>query len=260
MKAREALRVLAEITESQWGMVTSAQARARGVSHMSLSRLTESGDLVRLSHGIYKSAAVPGDEHESLRTAWLAADPKRFAWERLQERPGSLVVSGESAALLLGIGDLAALQNEFTTSSRKQTQRGGVRYRMRRLPDRDVTIRAGLPVTTVERTIADLVEDRAELGHVADALRDAARQSQLDVGRLVELLSPLAKRNGHAKGDGRALFDELLVIAGIDAASLSKQIAAVLADADPSGALTIVELLSLSQQAKKAASRESTSP
>lgn len=60
MKSREALKVLAEVSESQWGMVTSAQANGRGVSHMNLTRLTESGDLVRLSHGVYKDAGAPG--------------------------------------------------------------------------------------------------------------------------------------------------------------------------------------------------------
>ena len=36
MKSRVALQQLAEVTESQWGMVTSAQARARGIAHMTL--------------------------------------------------------------------------------------------------------------------------------------------------------------------------------------------------------------------------------
>ncbi|MBK7822870.1 MAG: type IV toxin-antitoxin system AbiEi family antitoxin domain-containing protein [Tessaracoccus sp.] len=62
------------MTESQWGLVTSAQA-PRGVTHMNLTRLTESGDLVRVTHGVYRDAGAPSTEHEELRAAWLAAGP-----------------------------------------------------------------------------------------------------------------------------------------------------------------------------------------
>lgn len=224
MKSGDARKVLAELTESQWGMVTSAQANARGVSHMNLTRLTEAGDLIRLSHGVYKDAGAAGGEHEELRAAWLASEPTRLAWDRLDEKPGTVVVSGESAASLHGIGNLRAMHNEFTSPSRKQTQRGDVRYRIRTLSSVDVTVRGGLPVTTPERTIADLVEQRTQLDHVGDALRDAARTSRLDADRLTELLAPLAQRNGQPRGDGAALLEQLLEAARIDLQSLSKQI------------------------------------
>lgn len=249
MKAREALQVLAEVMESQWGMVTSAQARVRGVSLMNLTRLTESGDLVRLAHGVYRSASAPSEEHEDLRAAWLAADPQRLAFERIAENPGSVVVSGESAARVHGIGDLRALVSEFTTPMRKQTQRQDVHYRMRVLPDQDVIVRVGLPVTTPERTIVDLVENREDLSLVAAALRDADRQFHLDMSRLEDLLAPLAARNGHRKGDGGALLDELLQIAGIDLDSLAEQVAS----APDFGALVTAKFLDGLQNPGRAA-------
>lgn len=227
MQSRESLRTLAEVTESQWGMVTSAQASARGISHMNLSRLTDSGSLVRLAQGVYRDAGAPSVEHEELRAAWLAIEPKKLAYERLQDLPNTGVVSGESASRLHAIGDLRASRSEFTTPTRKQTQRPDVRYRTRSLPEQDVTVRDGLPVTTRERTIADLVEDRQDLSLVAGVLRDAAQQSRLDLDRLSDLLGPLAERNGHPKGDGDALLEDLLQTGGIDAASVAKHLAAI---------------------------------
>ncbi len=227
MESREALRVLAEVTESQWGMTTSAQALARGVSHMNLTRLTHSGDLVRLAHGVYRDAGAPSTEHEELRAAWLAAEPTKLAYERLADHPPGAVVSGISACKLHGIGDLRAMRSEFTTPTRRQTQRPDVRYRTRVLPERDVTLRDGLPVTTVERTIADLVEDRHDLSIVAGVLRDGAQLSRLDAERLVELLCPLAERNGHSKGNGRALLTQLMQLGGIDIESLAERLAAI---------------------------------
>ncbi len=109
----------------------------------------------------------------------------------------------------------------------RQTQRADLHYRRRDLPEEDVTIRDGLPATTPERTIADLVEDRTDLSIVADALRDAVRKSELDLGLLADGLARLAERNGHRKGDGVALLDQLLVIAGLDREAIAKQIASL---------------------------------
>ena len=225
MKSRVALQQLAEVTESQWGMVTTAQARVQGIDHMTLKRLNDDGYLIRLIHGVYRSAGAPSAEHEELRAAWLAAEPRRLALERLHDNRPGIVVSGESAARLHGIGDLWATRSEFTSPTRRQSQRLDVRYRTRNLPREDVTVRDGLPTTTRERTIADLIEDRQDLSTVADALRDATRQSSLDTERLTELLAPLARRNGCAAGDGAALLEKLSRSAGIDEDSWVRRIA-----------------------------------
>jgi predicted transcriptional regulator of viral defense system len=225
MKSRKALHVLSEVTELQWGLATSAQARSRGISPMTITRLCKSGDFIRIAHGVYRDAGSPSDEHEALRAAWLMTEPDKPAYERLSEHPVSFVVSGESATRLHNIGDLRAPHHEFTTPSRKQTQRADTRYRIATLPEQDITIKNGLPVTTRERTIADLIESRHDLSLIADALRDAYTQFNIDTPRFAELLSPLAKRNGHARGDGAALLEQLLAIAGINQSALAHKVA-----------------------------------
>ncbi|MDX2376499.1 type IV toxin-antitoxin system AbiEi family antitoxin domain-containing protein [Microbacterium sp. LRZ72] len=227
MKARNALRELAEMSAPQWGMVTSAQAAARGVTRLDLSRLTESGDLVRLAHGVYKDAGAPSGAHLDVRAGWLSSEPARLASDRLADGHRGVVVSGQTAAWLHDIGDLRSNRTELTSPVRRQTQRADLHYRRRDLPEEDVTVRDGLPVTTLERTIADLVEDRTDLSVVADALRDASRKSELDLGLLANRLAPLAERNGHRKGDGVALLDKLLVIAGLDRETIARQIASL---------------------------------
>lgn len=206
---------------------------------MNLTRLAEAGDLIRLTHGVYRDAGAPGDEHEELRAAWLAIEPAQLAYERLEEGPADVVVSGESAARLHALGDLRAMRSEFTTPARKQTQRSDVHYKTRRLSAVDVTVREGLPVTTIERTIADLVEDRNDLTVVANVLGDAVRRSRLDAGRLVELLRPLADRNGYGKDNGEGFLADLQRLAGLDRESL----AARLADDPALGALVTVKYL-----------------
>lgn len=194
---------------------------------MNLVRLEQSGDLIRVAHGIYRDAGAPADEHEQIRAAWLAADPTKLAHERLDDDPISAVVSGRSAAALHGIGDLPAEVHELTTPTRKQTQRDDLRYRIRVLPSQDIAVRGGLPLTTRERTIADLVEEREDLSLVADVLRDAARQSTLDTGHLVALLSLLAARNGHPRGDGDSLLRQLLDTAGLGVDDMVRTVTSV---------------------------------
>ena len=225
MKSMEALRILAELTSYQWGMMTSAQASMRGITRLDLSRLAEAGHLNRLAHGVYMDAGAPGDEFDDLRAAWLSTEPKLLAEVRIKDRGNGVVVAGEAATLLHGIGDFQAHQRDFVSPTRRQTQRQEIRFRQRELDPRDVTLAHGLPVMTIERTIADLVEDLKDLSLIADALRDASGTRTIDLDRLRELLAPLAGRNGFRKGDGAALLHRLMEIAGIDADSLARLLA-----------------------------------
>lgn len=224
MKSGEALRKLADVTASQWGMVTTAQANALGITRLTLSRLAESGHLERLAHGVYRDAGTPSDEFEDLRAAWLSTEPKLLAEDRLGELADGVVVASSSAALLHGVGDLWANRHEFVTARRRQTQRAEIRYRQRNLEDRDITLVEGLPVMVLERTLADLLDEVGELSLVADALSSAVRKQTLDLDRLRELLSPLAERNGFKRHDGDAVLEQLLETAGLDLESVARRI------------------------------------
>lgn len=198
MDALDVLRELSQITATQWGLVTTAQAGRRGVSRLYLSRLADAGHLERLGHGVYRAAGVPADRFEALKAAWLSVDPKLTAEERLRRTVADAVVSGAAAAYLHGLGDLVPEPYEFTVPARRQTQRSEIRFRVRQLSKDSVTLREGLPVTTVEQTIADLVEARTDWSLVADALADAGWP---DRGLLAVLLDPLVARNGFASGE-----------------------------------------------------------
>lgn len=226
MKSKDALRVLAEVTPYQWGMVTSAQASMHSITRLDLSRLTEAGHLKRLAHGVYMDSGAPGDQFDDLRAVWLSTDPKKMGEERIKERANGVVVAGASAARLHDIGDLWSDRHEFVFPTRRQTQRPDIHYRQRVLAPQDLTLVEGLPAMTMERTIADLVEEVGDLSLVADALRDASLKRHLDVARLRKLFAPLAERNGFRKSDGPALLSRLLEIAGIDPDTVARRVAA----------------------------------
>jgi len=225
MRSVDVLRTLADITAYQWGMVTAGQASMAGVSRLDLSRLAQSGHLNRLAHGVYMDAGVPSSPLDDLRAAWLSTDPRILGAARLSEPAAGVVVAASSAAALHGIGDLWAQRHEFISPTRRQSQRQNIRYRTRTLDAQDVTVVEGLPVMTLERTITDLVEEVGDLSLVSDALREAARQRELDLDRLTQLLAPLAHQHGFATADGAALLERLQQDAGIDPDTLARQIA-----------------------------------
>lgn len=210
--------VIADLTSEQWGLVTTRQAENRGIGRVVLARMSEAGRLERLTQGVYRLTSTPATPFDELRALWLSMDPKRLAEERLAEP--DIVVGGATAAWLHGVGDLQPTPYTFWSRSRRQSKRPDVRFRTRPVHPSDVTTVEGLPVTTVERTIADLLTDREDLSLVVDAFRDAATQgAPLNRERLREVLAPAASILGVNPGDGAAAHAALERRAGTDLAS-----------------------------------------
>ncbi|MGJ7907946.1 type IV toxin-antitoxin system AbiEi family antitoxin domain-containing protein [Actinopolyspora sp. H202] len=210
MKATQALAKLCDYSSAQWGMVTTAQARQVDVGKVTLTRLVDRGVLVRQRHGVYAVAAAEETEHADIKAAWLALNPGVAVWERpvLDEKGG--VISHRSAALLHDLGDLVADSTEMLVPRRRNLRDPSLRLRPRVLEEADVTLIAGLPVTTIERTVVDLLEDHVDASHVAPIIHYAARDGRLDLNRLAPRIDVYSRRYGLANGDGQALLDHLL--------------------------------------------------
>lgn len=226
MTALASLGALAGISAAQWGLVTTAQANEIGVSRVQLTRLAQQGLIERLCHGVYRDAHTPEGEWDSLRAAWLSTAPRHTAEKRLAAPDPGAVVSGRTAAHLHGLGDLLPEPFEFSTPRRRQSQRSELRYRHQPVGPADRTIRAGLPVTTVERTIADLIRAHEDLSLVADVLADGVRASVVDLEELAVHLAPLAARRAHARDDGDSFVQQLLEMGGVDAATQVQRLTA----------------------------------
>lgn len=209
-----ALLSLADIAAEQWGLVTSAQARARGVSAQTMARLCDQGALERTTHGVYRFCGVPPDPADELRAAWLTLDPSRRAAERIRDRSPA-VVSHRSAAGVHGLGDLEADLHEFTTPTRKQSRRPDIRFHRGDLAAGEWIVVDGLPVTTVARTIADLAAARVDGGHLARVVRDALTRKQANDREVSAALAPCAARYDAPEGDGEALLARFLEESGV---------------------------------------------
>lgn len=171
MKSLTALNTLADLCASQRGMLTTAQARGLGVSKMTLSRLSRHGQLESVIRGVYRVAASPSFREKDVHAAWLALDPLSPAYERPADSTGP-TASHNTAAWLLGLGELKPEPMVFSFPRRKQSRDGNIRFFRRELPPADVTVAGGIPYTTPRRTVLDLIDAHEDLSLIATVLRD----------------------------------------------------------------------------------------
>lgn len=204
------LGALSGLTVAQWGMVTAAQARAVGVSRADVNRLVADGALEVVPGGarVYRLAGAPVDpDRDPVRAVWLQLGEGAEASARL--RVPDAVVAGRSAALVLGVGDLAAPVHEFYVTRRRQLRRGDVRLRVRSdLPSSHWSVVGGLPVCIVARVVADLLGKREDGEAIARICRDAVDAGLLDAAQLREVVG--ADAGAYGATSPEAFVDQLL--------------------------------------------------
>lgn len=225
MKRLSALPLLAETAAAQWGMFTTGQAERLGISRLQVSRLNKSRAIERFAFGVYKDTAVPGTALDSLRATWLSLETDRFVEERLLNPKSGFVVTGLAATQIHEIGDWYVDEYEFSFPERKQTQRSNLKFRCRALSESSVTVVGGIPTTTIEQTIADLLEQREDFSNVAGAFSQAVREGKIHEDKLISILEPVAKKLGFKEGEGKAVLAKLQESAHIDQVSLAKMMA-----------------------------------
>ncbi len=213
--------MISNLAGGQWGLLTTKQAAEHGVSRVQLARLADAGMLERVQQGVYALTSST-DRFQTLHAAWLSLAPGFTAEQRVAIEREAIVASHTSAAHLHGMGDLLHDVPEFNTDRRKQTVRGMRLHRLR-LSLNDVVLVDGLPTTSPERTIADLIRGRHDLTHVADAIRDGLSSGILDTRPLRFQLDQVARRTGYQ--DGEDLLEYLLDLVGLSATALMKSTA-----------------------------------
>lgn len=203
---------LEQLAASQWGMFTTAQAQAIGLRRNQVSRMADAMHVEPMCYGVYRFVAGSEPANADLKAAWLSAFPKKTAVERLAIRPFDAVVAAGTAAAALGAGDFHLSPYTFIAASRKQTVRDDMRFLTCSLDESDIVMVDGLPTTSFERTVFDLLRLDEDPSLVDGFMRDAARRCAhtFDFERLSELLGPVASRYGFPEG-GESFAADLIL-------------------------------------------------
>ena len=132
---------LYQLAEPQAGYFTTTQALAAGFSHRQLSYYASTGRFLRIRRGIYRLAHFPHSPHEDLFIAWLRVGK-------------GAVISHESALALYELSDILPTETHLIVPPGTSRRHPGLQLHTNRLQPGDITMYAGLPVTTVSRTLA----------------------------------------------------------------------------------------------------------
>ncbi|OAX59741.1 hypothetical protein A5N15_06730 [Rothia kristinae] len=221
------MRRLGEIADQQWGLVTTAQAVREGVTGVDLQRARKAGAITTVRRAVYRVAGAPEDSRDQVRAAWLASEPRRFSYERLKDED-PVVVTGATAAWLHDAGDLNPEPYELTSVRRRQSRSQEVRYRRAEIDSADVQLVDGLPVTTPQATVIDLMRRGEDVSLVADVLREIADDMDFPV-------EDFRKRLLRCIPEDRA--DRLLIESGIDEESRRARLASSTQTRDAMGGI-----------------------
>lgn len=159
------------IAEAQAGYFTSRQARQAGVSKSLLWHHVRQGKVVRVRPGVYRLKHFPEMPHADLFVAWLVTR-------------GKGVISHESALALYGLSDLLPAEIHLTVPRTASRRASGVRLHTGLLSPHEVTNREGLPVTTLPRTLRDLLRTGVSEQMVEQAVRQALERGLVDASTL----------------------------------------------------------------------------
>ena len=162
---------LAALAEENDGLVTADQARQAGFTDSVLARLAQRGRIERTARGVYRVPYVTPGRFAQYREAVL--------WAMANRGPENVALSHSTALAIYGISDanphLIHLTVPKSARLRRQKPKGVILHREDLTPE-DVSIHEGIPLTTISRTVADLLGSGARLDLVRQAVSGARRE------------------------------------------------------------------------------------
>ena len=166
---------LLTMAEEHDGLVTAKQARQSGFTDSVLARLTQRGRLERTARGIYRIPHFPLTRFSQYQEAIL--------WAKANRGPNEVAISHLTALNLYGISDANPDRIHITvprsTRLRRQQPKGVIVHRGVITAD-DIQVHEGIPVTTINRTIEDLLHSKTRVDLIRQAITDARREGFIE--------------------------------------------------------------------------------
>jgi predicted transcriptional regulator of viral defense system len=172
-KVKPNFDTLYQIAESQAGYFTSAQVEEAGYTYERLSDLTTRGQFIRVQRGIYRLVHYPASRFEDLHIASLRTGPDS-------------VVSHESALAVYELSDIIPTKTHIIIPRTGSRRREGIQLHTNKLDDDEITRREGLRITTVERTISDVIIGGISYQHTRQAIQEALQRGLTTESKLFQ--------------------------------------------------------------------------
>jgi very-short-patch-repair endonuclease len=197
---------VAALAAEQWAVITWRQLRDAGLAKSTIARRVARGRLHRVHHAVYSLVPV---EALAAEGRWLAA--------ALACGPAA-ALSHRSAAVLWELLDFEAAFPEVTVPIDRARKVEGVLVHRSRTLAGHVTTRRGVPVTTLERTIADLAEVVPQ-----PVLHRAAQQAEFHRRRLGSFGDPWRHAHGRRGAPALRTLPQLRARVGMSLSELERR-------------------------------------
>jgi very-short-patch-repair endonuclease len=196
MESRELDATIVRIALANHNVITTDQATGEGISYVSMLRRCDDGLLDHVDRNIFRLRASASTWDQRALVACHAAGPTA----RLSHRASSM---------LWGLDGYPAAPIELSTErwARPRRRPGVIVHESLALSPIDRTIRHGLPVTTVVRTLLDLPAV-SPVPRVEQAWEDALRKQLCTPEQLVQRFVQIAKRGRRGVKVSRELLEQ----------------------------------------------------
>jgi len=179
------------LAEENDGLFTSRQAREMGIKDSVLVRLAQRGRLERTARGVYRVAHYPADRFAQYREAVL--------WAQASQGPERIALSHETALLLYEISDANPAGVHLTVPKAARLRRetpGWIVIHKDDLAPQELAEYEGMPITSVERTLLDILTTSHRIDFVRRAITEARREGFLNTEQ-VSRLRQAVNRHAH---------------------------------------------------------------
>jgi len=162
---------LVSLAEENDGLVTADHARQAGFTDSVLARLVQRGRIERTSRGVYRVPYLTPGRFSQYREAVL--------WAKANRGPAQVAISHTTALAAYEISDANPHSIHITVPKaarlRRQKPEAIVVHREDLTPG-DITVHEGMPLTTIPKTVADLLKSGARIDLIRQAISDARRE------------------------------------------------------------------------------------
>jgi predicted transcriptional regulator of viral defense system len=180
MKEKPNYQKLYEIAESQGGYFTTKQAERACYSRKDLSALSKRRKFSRVSWGIYRITLFPTTSYDDFFMAVLKSGPHS-------------VISHQSALSIYELSDILPAKIHIIIPKSRSRRREGIKYHTCNLSKNDITSYKGLPITTVERTITDVVRSGLDTHLIEQAINQGINRGMITRVSLLDQASRYSK-------------------------------------------------------------------
>jgi predicted transcriptional regulator of viral defense system len=177
-------------TLAEDGLFTSEQARDAGFSDSVLVRMAQRGRIERAARGVYRIPYVPLNRFSQYREAVL--------WAKAHRGPINVALSHETALIIYGISDANPAAIHLTVPIAARLRRAhpkAIVVHTAELGPDEITTVEGLPVTTIARTISDLLESGGRVDLLKQAIADARKEGFISRGEAQSLRGRLQQHH-----------------------------------------------------------------